>query len=706
MQLISLTTETFKKLGSRTFNFTPGVNVIAGDNGSGKSTVLRAVAVALFGPTMLPGVGDDIPTRGSSSWSVTLTFEAQGKVYEVVRGKGKASVKIGDELMASGQLPVTAYLEDLLNISAKDYNLLIHSRQGETSYVINYGATALQRKVEEFAGIAEIDKIVNEAASMAKEAKSKWEWLEGRLLSQEESTVLEMMYEETANNLAKQSTELKGLIALQPPVEPAKPSFNLSEERTKLRKYVAWTGDDAAYRRELAELNQKLGDMLPPIKVPASTELLAYQHTLKTELRDAKRSVEAASNAKVKYDLLKEQLSKLNLQPVEEVADLAVALAEEEVSDVQQQLQILNNLKSDLSLQVSKLSKEISEGVCGSCGTKLATDVDDLEKQKTDAEVELLNLTSSIAKLTAELSEITETHKQLVRAQQVAKEHARKVSEAEQQLRSLIVPAVVGDVDHLQEAVFKVAEQIKQIEAIQSEADSLERTRSRLKRSLENLIQPTPVDVVTEESVAAKELEQSIYEIDHATWKHVADNLKRDQEVKASEVKGLQEKFELLQQRRTENGKKILEQEDLQMEAGLADRLAKYLRTRRAAYLKEVWDSIMAVSSRFLGDTTRSWMTETGIEDGKFMFREEGAWVPAVETSGAQAAFLGTALRIGLNKALYRGKTFLAFDEPTEAMTEENARNLVAGIAGEAHQIFLITHRQSDQGLANNLIEV
>lgn len=706
MQLISLTTETFKKLGTRTFSFTPGVNVIAGDNGNGKSTVLRAVAVALFGPTMLPGVSDDIPTRGSSSWCVSLTFEHEGKVYEVVRGKGKSSVKVGEELKASGQLPVTAFIEDLLNISAKDYNLLIHSRQGETNYVINYGATALQRKVEEFAGIAEIDKIVIEAATMAKEAKTKWEWLEGQLLSKEESTTLEEMYEETAASLAEQSSELETLMAMTPPTEPAKPLFNLAEERAKLRKYVAWTGEEAAYQRESAELRQKISELPAPLNVPESSELLAYQRTLKTELQAAKHSVEAASSAKVKHELLAEQLRKLKLQSVEEVSAAEISLSEEEISDAQQQLQMLNNLKSELVRQVSKLSKEISEGVCGSCGTKLVTDVDDLVKQKADAEAELLNLKDSIDRVSAELAEVTATHKQLVRTQEAAQEHARKISESEQQLSGFVIPTVVGDVDQLQEAVFKVAEQIKQIEATQAEADSLERTRSRLQRSFENLTQPHPVEVVTEEAVAAKELEQSVYEVDHATWKHTVDNLKRDQEAKALEVQGLQEKLDLLQLRKLEEDKKIMEQECLLMESGVADRLSKYLRTRRAAYLKEVWDSIMAVSSRFLGEATRNWMTETGIEDGKFMFREEGAWVPAVETSGAQAAFLGTALRIGLNKALYRGKTFLAFDEPTEAMTEENARNLVAGIAGEAPQVFLITHRQSDQGLANNLIEV
>ena len=144
----------------------------------------------------------------------------------------------------------------------------------------------------------------------------------------------------------------------------------------------------------------------------------------------------------------------------------------------------------------------------------------------------------------------------------------------------------------------------------------------------------------------------------------------------------------------------------LQAELEVARTLSTYLRTKRAEYLVQVWDSVMLYSSKFLNETTRGWLEEVSVTDGKFMFREEGAWVPVVEASGAQAAFVGTAIRYGLNKALYRGKTFLAFDEPTEAMTEENARNLVAALGSAADQVLVITHKQSDQSLADNILEV
>jgi ABC-type transport system involved in cytochrome bd biosynthesis fused ATPase/permease subunit len=114
----------------------------------------------------------------------------------------------------------------------------------------------------------------------------------------------------------------------------------------------------------------------------------------------------------------------------------------------------------------------------------------------------------------------------------------------------------------------------------------------------------------------------------------------------------------------------------------------------------------MLYATEALNASSSGWMNEVKIEDGKFYFREYGAWVTAVEASGAQEAFLGSALRIGLNKALYRGDAFMVFDEPTDGMREDNARNLVAEIGNCAGQVLVITHRESDQGLANNIIEV
>ena len=72
MQIESLSTENFKKLGTQFFEFTPGVNFISGENGAGKSTLLRAIAASLFGVQMLPGHSDHVATFGQKTWKLSL----------------------------------------------------------------------------------------------------------------------------------------------------------------------------------------------------------------------------------------------------------------------------------------------------------------------------------------------------------------------------------------------------------------------------------------------------------------------------------------------------------------------------------------------------------------------------------------------------------------------------------------------------------
>ncbi|MNG17051.1 cysteine/glutathione ABC transporter membrane/ATP-binding component [compost metagenome] len=79
---------------------------------------------------------------------------------------------------------------------------------------------------------------------------------------------------------------------------------------------------------------------------------------------------------------------------------------------------------------------------------------------------------------------------------------------------------------------------------------------------------------------------------------------------------------------------------------------------------------------------------------------------PTSSASGAQKGFIGTSLRIGLARALYGSDSLLIFDEPTESCSERNASGMTGMLAASAKQTLLITHRETDQALAENIINV
>ncbi|MHB1556124.1 MAG: AAA family ATPase [Isosphaeraceae bacterium] len=67
-----------------------GWHVIVGDNGSGKSTFLRSVALALIGPVHAGGLRmswDDLPTKGQSVCEIRLTVERNPAIDSSARDR-------------------------------------------------------------------------------------------------------------------------------------------------------------------------------------------------------------------------------------------------------------------------------------------------------------------------------------------------------------------------------------------------------------------------------------------------------------------------------------------------------------------------------------------------------------------------------------------------------------------------------------------
>ena len=722
MQLIALQTTNFKKLGSRLINFTDGVNFICGDNGQGKSTVLRAVAACLFGARMVPGLSDDIPTRGTSTWLTELTFTHDGVDYLVTRGSNKASIHIGYDLVANGNTAVTQYLCDLLNIQPEDYNLLMHSRQGETNYILTYGATALQRKVEEFSGIAVIDKIIVESSRRGRESVQLATNLEAKCLSPDQVRELENAHASAVDTLTLREFELRELMKQELPVKPEAPTQDLSALRSQYRAHTKYLNDAQNYIDTKNRLTLELSEL------PQTPELLD-ERELNKRLIEAKGNRKTAQQALAEYNEHQAKLAAAE-QALTEVVDGEVdCLAKMElgirtgtamldslsgkISEESAALNLIHSTEQQRQGEIKKWQVELDSGVCGSCGTKLHA-ADSMEKLTAQIEAHKTSITQQrmVATLHEEkLGQLREDSKKVqenIQSLTVRQRAFTKATGALAELQSVEQSSVNWDAE-VQQRTAEIANltvELEQIEQRNIEINALAKKKLRLEVALQGLETPTPVEEVTSEQVTYLEEEYSKYEKESADYKNIELRHKLEVETLTNKVNLAEQDMNRSNQQLETNRKLLAEIEELATQSDKATRLSNYLKERRAVYLSEVWASITTVASTFLNSVTKGRLEKVTIQDGKFIFMEDGSWMPAVEASGAQAAFLGVSLRVGLNKALYRGNTFMAFDEPTEAMTEENARNLVAGISGEAKQVFIITHKQTDQVMSDNLIEV
>ncbi len=137
MQVTKLEVKNWCQHSSRVVEFKPGLNGILGDNGSGKSNLLSAIAFALTGAaTSFGSKGDNLRYGTKSGW-VELSFKHEGHSYVVKRAIEKAS----QSLTGPGvELTKTAEIEQFLTklLSATPAVLLnnVFATQGEIDRIL------------------------------------------------------------------------------------------------------------------------------------------------------------------------------------------------------------------------------------------------------------------------------------------------------------------------------------------------------------------------------------------------------------------------------------------------------------------------------------------------------------------------------------------------------------------------------------------
>src|SRR5688500_2361675 len=88
MHISRVELENIKSHAAATFEFSRGTTAITGENGAGKTTIIEAIAWALF--DVLEYKKEDFVRRGAKKGSVTVTFESglDEREYVVHRDSG------------------------------------------------------------------------------------------------------------------------------------------------------------------------------------------------------------------------------------------------------------------------------------------------------------------------------------------------------------------------------------------------------------------------------------------------------------------------------------------------------------------------------------------------------------------------------------------------------------------------------------------
>ena len=169
MKLSKLILKNFRIYQNKEIHIEPGLNIIVGDNGTGKSTIIHAILFSLFGQAAVPFSVDSIPHHGKEDFEVTLSGVASKGEFSITRSKGEAKVTYGGSSV-SGIVAVNNFVvSELVGVDYKLFNLVGVVNQGE----IEFFSQLTKGKRKEYIGeIYNIQQIKDAVASLKEKLKN------------------------------------------------------------------------------------------------------------------------------------------------------------------------------------------------------------------------------------------------------------------------------------------------------------------------------------------------------------------------------------------------------------------------------------------------------------------------------------------------------------------------------------------------------
>jgi exonuclease SbcC len=313
MQILSIRLKNIKSHRDTELAFSPGINVLSGPNGVGKSTIFEAIGYALFGVDAQSFVGnvERFISIGAKRGEIEVEFDIAGEHFRVSRTVGtpakwllKKEVGASFEVEEHKDIKETeARLKELLGLEsgrslAEQFELVIGPFQHEFlgPFVIRQPSKR-RDKFDEILGIDTWRKTFNETKVLSSAIKAKVEALNSAIgplrdqvavLPEKRDSLKEarQAFAQTEKDFAEKNVELKNL------------EVRLVENDTR--------------ERLIKELGGKIDEL--KVRLDNGKEKIARQQALIGEAEKAQQIVSETSAGKLAYEKTEKRLGELREQ--------------------------------------------------------------------------------------------------------------------------------------------------------------------------------------------------------------------------------------------------------------------------------------------------------------------------------------------------------------------------------------------------------
>jgi exonuclease SbcC len=701
----------FKRHKELDLSFTDGLNILIGDNYKGKSSVLQGIMFALGGYSAVPGgkavaVNDEAKNAGAE-----LTWNMAGQVFHVKRSGSNATLSRDGEEIAKGASPVAAELAKLFGMADRRFRQLKHSAQKQTEALLTLGVAELHKIIEEISGADVVSQVIEACKVVESEAKGGLEALpEGDVpaLSQQEETLrTSLLAKDRSLKDAKKQRE-----TLQAQREAAGQALTQAQQHNAAQEAAQREIDQLSVlaAQETAAGNAAADRMAQATDAAAPLESLEIQaRAAQDELNRVAGVAGAVKQAKALVGSLQARASQYGLDLEAAQDELDACPMPNGLEEAKVEVEALRDQYTAKHAEWTSLQHSAKNCACPTCQRPfedadpqaLAAKAAEAEREVQAAQGAYTNMKAALDQAVKMAADHEKAAAALVRAQEKVQENAQALTEAEASLQAL-GPCDEATLAELQAEVTKLQGQVtvaRQARAVFDAANrecsaAQQRAQQYLDRiealgEPEALVDTAPLaeavqDLgrqLTEKETVVAAAEEG-YRIEYGSWKEAETNLKA---AKAAEEKRTQ----------------------LTHRLATAGQLKKFLASNRDRYLASVWDGITSQASTFASACTDGHIARiVRKENGSFAYVEGEVERPIDAASGAQRSLMGLGVQLALDGLLPCPWQTLLLDEPAADMDTQHSLAMSSILSAEGKQLIVVTHRELDGAVAQNVIEV
>jgi len=685
-----LIAKNFKKHRSINLNFTVGKNLITGNNYSGKSTILQALLVGLYGNAMAPGETKDLIHDDAKDFSIELWLD--NGVCIKRSAKNSSIIDPSGSVVVRTHTAVNKWCEEMLETDRKTFLRVFASEQGSPQALLAMEGAQLRNFIEQAIGLGELDKLTKKSNAEITSSAAGYNANEELVLPGDTaSAYYKKCKEYTGIEKESQAGVLlaeESIARLSKVVEDLDTEYHLQKAaKSKLAGYLQSVG---TYEKMLSEL--------PAHRPFVSTGDLVAKLDRDTgdyfSLQDQEKAYKSACK---NFDECEDYLNS-------KVKGLDESLPEgttstHELSDLNEATEVV----TELGRQAKELETSLETSACPTCKRPFenAANVEEIAERLV-AKRELVDEAVAIRVGCLEKYDKASAAEQIYDKALVSLERARGVIEgledqlawaAEKKKHATVNLPVAYTNGTLKSSLATLADKVKEMAEQNRASKSVEEKRDSLVKMLAELEEP---------KLRTFDLEGISKELGLANTQLVThrQNLTNDKVCLAESRAKRESLLSLLQK-----NEKVKDRMVQFKEAHSAySAISVALKGAREKAVESAFAQTMGIASEFVkactgGDISEVYLTEAGIR-----YTENGRGRGTVSASGAQKTLIGLGMKLGLSHIVRSPFGSLLLDEISADMDADVSTACLTVLGEYCEQAIIVSHTASD--VADNVISL